>query len=300
MRSNVLNTMNVPVRSSGRPPSWRTWSTLDARNPFLRNCRYVGLHGVDGEHVAGHQAVAHAAIDDDHFILADDRDAVRYRHDAALHRALRRARDEVERHIDAAREQLVAGIGLARRFGHDERRRVAAAGYVSRAGENAVVAQDAVVVRIAQRLADAHQVVAHAELGGLLEAAAYTVLPSDMTTWCRACASTYGAALICSFVEHRGLGHEGGDGFVGDRRDRRLERLAAHPRLHARGIAALESRLQHDPRPAVDVHEVQRVARIDQVGVLHLGIHLPYFGPVPGIRRNTLAMPQSVSPRLTT
>src|ERR1700729_3459350 len=48
------------------------------------------------------------------------------------------------------------GAGFARRFGHDQRGRVALAGHVARAGEDAVITEDALVVWIDQRIAHAN------------------------------------------------------------------------------------------------------------------------------------------------
>ena len=134
-------------------------------------------------------------------------------------------------------EQFVAGFGFARRFGHDEGGRIAAAGHVTGAGEDAVVTHDAVVVRIAQRVADAHHVVVSAEFDGTGKAARIQGIAVGHDHVHVAGRQHIGRGLDLFFREHRGLGHEGGDGFVGDGGDRRLERLTAHARQHPRGVA---------------------------------------------------------------
>ncbi len=63
------------------------------------------------KHIAGHETVARTAVDGDHLILTDDGDPVRNRDEPPIDLGARRARREVERHIDAAREHLVAGFG---------------------------------------------------------------------------------------------------------------------------------------------------------------------------------------------
>ena len=59
------------------------------------------------------------------------------------------------------------------------------------------------------------------------------------------------------------------------------------------GTAAVAER---DARLAVDVHELQHVARINEVRVLDLGIDVPDFGPIPGVAQEHLGdVPQRVA-----
>src|ERR1019366_4488520 len=91
----------------------------------------------NSQHIARCKPVAGAAVDDHHLILADDGDAVGYGHDAAVNLHFRRTRDEIQRHIDAAREQLVAELSFASGFGHDESGRVAESSHTRRGGTDA-------------------------------------------------------------------------------------------------------------------------------------------------------------------
>src|ERR1700688_2872339 len=123
------------------------------------------------QHVARRKSVCGATIDYHNLVLTYHGHAVGYRHDAALGLDFRRAGNEIQRHVDATGEQFVSFLGFASRFSHEERDRVAAAGDVTSAGEDAVVDHNAVVVRIPQRVADPDNVVMSAELDGTLESA---------------------------------------------------------------------------------------------------------------------------------
>src|SRR5260370_31558035 len=103
---------------------------------------HIPAESKNTQHVARRQAVASAAVDDDHLVLADDGDAVGYGNDAALDHYLGRTGNEIQRNIDTAGEQLVAGFRLAAGLRHDESGRVAAAGDMPRAGENTVLNHD--------------------------------------------------------------------------------------------------------------------------------------------------------------
>ena len=95
--------MNVPVRSEG------SCTFLAPRRIEIEEALLVGVGHqragiVHAEHIARRKAVARAAIDDDDFVLADDRHAVGDGNDAAVGFDPRRARNEIERHVDAARD----------------------------------------------------------------------------------------------------------------------------------------------------------------------------------------------------
>jgi len=75
-----------------------------------------------------------------------------------------RALHEVERNVEVARQDFVARFRFLGRIGHQQRSRIAAAGHTAGTGIDAVVADDAVVIRVAQRIADVDQCVARADL----------------------------------------------------------------------------------------------------------------------------------------
>src|SRR6185436_2379670 len=100
-------------------------------------------------------------------------------------------------------------------------------------------------------------------------------------------------------VEQRRAAHEAGNHVIRNRSDRLAERLAAHLRRQALAAAALgrtATVADGDARLAVDVDELEHVARIDQVRVLDLGIDVPDFGPIPGIAQEYFGdVPQRVA-----
>ena len=112
MLSKVLNTMNVPVRSDGNATLLAPKATFEIEEALFVG---VGDHGAGSntaEHVARRQTVARAAIDDHDLVLADDGHAVGDGNDAAVGLDARRARNEIERHIDAAGESACRRRGF--------------------------------------------------------------------------------------------------------------------------------------------------------------------------------------------
>ena len=68
---------------------------------------YMSVGLIDLEHVSLRQSVLRAAIEHDDVVLADTRESVEHRHDAAFDRLGRRARIEVERRVDFHGEEAV-------------------------------------------------------------------------------------------------------------------------------------------------------------------------------------------------
>src|SRR5258708_1868794 len=157
-------------------------------------------------------------------------------------------------------------------------------GHVTRAGEDAVIPKDTIVVRIDQRIADTHHIVMRAEFRRARETARVNGISFGHDNMQVAGREDIGREFDLFPIEHAGLRHECGHRCVRNGGDGCVERLAADARFNPDAVAALQlAALQHDLRPAVDIDQAQSIAGVNQMRVVDLGIDLPDLRPEPGI-----------------
>ncbi len=117
---------------------------------------------VDGHHVARDNAVAAAAVDDNHLVLADQLRAVDHRDDAALQVFRRRAQDEIERRIRVDSDELVALERFTCRVRQHGLRRIRRRRDRRGGGVDAFIAEQVAALGIANGIANMYD----AEAGG--------------------------------------------------------------------------------------------------------------------------------------
>ncbi len=158
-------------------------------------------------------------------------------------------------------------------------------------GVVADVAEQVAVVRIDQLLADVYEVETSA-LGRRAEPQAVdlAVLGTDHVV----VAEADHVRLIAerALVDQRGPADESHQQVVGDGSHRVGQRRRPHLRREPRGAGATD----RDARLAVDVHQVQHVARIDEVRIGDVWVDVPDLRPVPGVAQEHAGdVPQRVA-----
>src|SRR5690606_17040301 len=193
-------------------------------------------------------------------------------------------------------EQLVALQSLADRVRQHQLGRIAARGDGPRADVHAGIAEQVIVLRVAQRFFDMNHAVACFERRVLYAAGVQLVAgrADDVSVAHR---DYVRGGLDLVLVEQRRTAHEARDDVVRNGRDCLAERLAAHlgrQSLDAgAGLGALGYR---EPRLAVHVDQPQHVAWVNEMRVGDLRIDVPDLRPIPGVAQEQLGdVPKGVA-----